>query len=93
MTLIRKGLKLAKATGTAAVTSAAGTKAFTIRFNELNRVLYVVSYKFTLSPATNATVVSEKITDNLPGHTNVVGITVYVAAGTTITPTVYAYGI
>ena len=92
MTVIDKNLKLVSATSSAAVTSAAGSKALTIRFHDLNRVLYVVSYKITTSPQTNATVVSEKL-GTLPADSNVAGITVYVGAGTTVTVTGYAYGV
>lgn len=92
MTVMDKSLKLAEASSDAVVAAAAGSKATTIRFHDLNRVLYVVSYKFTTSPQTNATVVSESL-GTLPADSNVAGITVYVGAGTTVTVTGYAYGV
>ena len=87
----RTGKKIVEASKTITPTGA-GNVATTIRFDDLNQILYVISYKVNCNPATNANVVSEHV-GTTPHDYNVVGVTVYVGAGTTLTVTAYAYGV
>jgi len=85
------GRKVAQAT---AVVNGLGTnQAVTVRFKELDRVLALVSvtYSGTPVPAT-APVISTASFGGTPSDQNVVGMTVNVAAGTTLTLTATAFG-
>jgi len=80
------GKKVCREAITAAVVSA-GNTARTVRFSDLNRVDYVLQVNLTTSPPTYATHHGVKITDN------VVGLTLYAGAGTTLGGEVIAEGV
>jgi len=72
------GKVLAKGDISATVASAAGPVAITVTIASVRRVEKVIGWNLNLDPQTNATPTGVKITGN------VVGATIYVAAGTTI---------
>jgi len=86
ITILPDGRAIAKASLTAASRLNAGVLTFNVTFSDLKKVEYVIQCNLNTSPNTNATPQGIKPTQN------VVGLTVYVGAGTTVSGDIFAIG-
>jgi hypothetical protein len=75
---LKDGRMIVKAVISSVTTGAAGSVATTATFPDLKKLEYVLQYNFDTSPATYAVPYNQKI------DRNIVGVTVYVGAGTTL---------
>ncbi len=89
MTVITKlpdGRLIARQTITATSILSAGSIALTVSFPDLKKVEYALAVNLSTDPKTNAT------PQDITTEKNVVGMTVYVGAGTTVSGEVIALG-
>lgn len=87
ITRLADGRYIARGTIPTQVVGAAGEVSFTVSFPELRRVEYLLSINFGTDPGANVSVSKTPAT-----QANVVGITAYVSAGTTLSGEVYVVG-
>jgi len=86
ITILPDGRAIAKASLTAKSRTNAGALAFTVTFTDLKKVEYVIQCNLSTSPKTNAT------PQDFDYNKNIVGLTVYVGAGTTVSGDIFAIG-
>jgi len=80
------GKKIARTTIPATTIAAAGNLPLTIRIDDFNNVDYVIQLNFDTSPVTYV------VPFNISINANIVGLTVYAAAGTTVSGEIITQG-
>jgi len=86
ITVLPDGRVIAKATVSATSRTTAGALPVTVTVTDVKKVEHVIQWNLNTSPQTNYSPTGIKITNNI------IGATIYVAAGTTISGEVVALG-